>query len=403
MKRHILNIAILLFVSHSIIGQSWLSPWENRQSLSITNYNYLEMTDYQTRLEIEYTDGMQADFSDLRFTNSSGNTTLPYWIEHFNPGVKAVVWVKVDYIVEFGTADFFLYYSNPAATSASDPNSTFIFYDDFDNDTGWNDIGSTPSTGLTMLDSVTSVIQKYDECGSDGAWKSLGDTISSFKFITRDFMPADSDTDCTINEYGIETADFKGVNLRRDGMDTGSGSEYGLELRDGDSTSQIITDIVDQPVGKWYRTTLSYAFPCHLNMHTMMFTDDMDVIGNVYGETFSQYEFDRFTMRGGHTYNLDYLAVAKHFCVWPVVVFNPEIETCPQGTLVEFENDLCEEGLGLITINVAGGIAPYTVTWFDGQDSLGSIVMDTIGTMTIDSLNPGNYCFKIVDAEGCVN
>ena len=386
-----------------MLGQAWLSPWENRQSLSITNYNYLAMTDYQTRLEIDYKEGMNANFADIRFTNSTTNDLLPYWIEYYEEGTMAVVWLKVDFIPEFGTKDFYLYYANTSASSGSDPNSTFIFYDDFDEDIGWNDIGSSTSVGLTMLDSITSVAQKYDECGDDGAWKNLGDTISSFKFITRDFMPADSDTDCTVNEYGIETADFKGVNLRRDGMDTGSGSEYGLELRDGNNTSQISTDIVDQPVGNWYRTTLSYAFPCHLNLHTMMFTDDMQVIGNVYGETFNQYEFDRFTMRGGHTYNLDYLAVAKHFCVWPVVVYDPVVETCPQGTLVEFENDLCEEGLGYITINVGGGVAPYTVSWYDGQDSLGSMVLDTVGTMTIDSLSPGNYCFKIVDADGCEN
>ncbi len=361
------------------------------------------MEDFQTRLEIEYKPGMQSDFSDIRFTNSDGSTLLSHWIEYFEENTIAVIWLELDEVPPFGTSDFYMYYINPAAVSSSNPEETFVFYDDFDEDDGWNIIGNDASTAIVMFDTLTSTLQKYDACGSDGAWKSIGDTLSSFKLITRDYMPADTDPSCTINEYGIETADFNGVNLRRDANDTGSGSEYGLELRNGASTNGITTTMVNQPVGNWYRTTLSYAYICHFNLHTMMFTDDMQLVGNVYSETFNTYEFDRFTMRGGHTYHLDYVAVAKHVCVWPVIVFDPIIESCPQGTIVSIEDDLCEEGLGMITISVSGGVPPYQVTWCIDQDSIGSTVMDTVGLMTLDSLVPGNYNFSIIDSEGCEN
>lgn len=361
------------------------------------------MTDFQTRLEILFVEGMQSDFDDLRFTNSDGTTILPHWTEYVEANTKAVIWVKLDEVPSFGTAGFYMYYINASAQSGSSPEETFIYYDDFDEDDGWNIIGESSSTAIVMFDTLTSTLQKFDACGPDGAWKSIGDTISSFKLITRDFMPADTDPSCTINEYGIETADFAGINLRRDANDTGIGTEFGLELRDGNTTSGITTSTVNQPVGNWYRTTLSYAYICHFNLHTMMFSDDMQVVGNVYSETFNTYEFDRFSIRGGHTYNLDYVAVAKHLCVWPVVVFDPEIETCPQGTIVSIEDDYCEEGLGMITISVSGGVAPYEVSWCIDLDSIGSAVMDTVGYMTIDSLTPGNYNFKIVDAEGCEN
>ncbi len=63
--------------------------------------------------------------------------------------------------------------------------------------------------------------------------------------------------------------------------------------------------------------------------------------------------------------------------------------------------DYCEEGLGMITISVSGGVPPYEISWCIDQDSIGSAVMDTSGYMTIDSLSPGNYNF--IDAERCEN
>jgi len=385
----------------TISNANWLSPWANRQLMTVYNYNYLPMIEFQARLEIDYKTGMQSDFSDLRFTNDDNTTQLPYWIEYHESNTRAIVWVQLDSIAPFSAQDFYMYYANDAATPGSNPEATFVFYDDFDEDTGFNDIGA-PSTAIVMFDSLTSTLQKYDECGG-GAWKSIGDTLSSFKLITREYMPAGSPDECTTLEYGVETTDFQGINLIRDGMDEGTDTPFGLGIRDGSSTSGVITSPADQPPGAWYRTSLSYAYVCHFNLHAMMFSDSMEVLGNVYGETYTPYEFDRFTMRGGNTYHMDYVAVAKHMCVWPVVNFSEEIETCPQGTLVEFQSDLCEEGLGEITINVAGGVAPYTINWYMDQDSLGSITMDTTGHLTIDSLSAGSYSFKIVDSEGCEN
>lgn len=361
------------------------------------------MVDFQTRIEIAYKPGMQDDFDDLRFTNVNNSAPLPYWIEYYEEATRAVVWLKTDSIPAFSSTDYYIYYANANADIGSNPSETFIYYDDFDEDNGLNDIGSNTSTGTVMYDSLTSTLQKYDGCGDDGSWISIGDTITSFKLITREFMPADTDTSCTLIEYGIESSTFEGINLRRQALDPGTGTEFGLELRNNLTVSDISTTIIDQPAGNWYRSSLSYSFYCHFNIHAMMFTDDMQIAGNVYSESFNTYDFDRFTMRGGHTYNLDYIAVAKHLCVWPISVFNNEIETCPQGTLVEYQHDRCEEGLGEITIQVSGGVAPYVVTWYDGQDSLGSIIMDTIGQVTIDSLSAGDYCFKVVDAEGCEN
>ncbi len=403
MEKHLKYITLFIFISYSLSSQSWLGPWENRQSISAFNYNYVNLESYQTRFDITYMEGMSPTFDDIRFTNSTGNEVLSHWLEYYEEGSKAVFWVKLDSISAFGSGDFFMYYGNPSATSTSDPNATFIFFDDFEEDSGWNVIGADTSTTIMDMDSTTSTIQKFDACGYEGSWKSLGTNISNFKLITRDFMPIDTEDECTVNEYGVETDAFSGFNLRREANGTGSPTEFGLEKRDDQSTSGVTTSMFDQPAGNWYRTTVSYCHICHFNLHATIQSDSMSLIGEVYSANYETYNFSRFTIRGGHTYHLDYIAVGQNLCIEPVLVFDPIIESCPVGTLVEFANDLCEEGLGEITLSISGGIAPYILNWYNGQDSLGTMTIDSAGTVTIDSLSAGDYCFKIIDAEGCEN
>lgn len=403
MEKHFKYIALLIFITHSLSGQSWLGPWENRQLISVVNYNYVAVEDYQTRFDISFQEGMSPTFDDIRFTNASGVQVLPHWIEYFEEGKSATFWVKIDFIADFGSGEFYMYYGNTSATPVSDPEATFIFYDDFEEDSGWNVIGSDTSTTIMNMDSTTSTIQKYDACGYEGSWKSLGDTITNFKLITRDFMPLDSEDECTVNEYGVETSDFVGFNLRRDANGTGTPTEFGLAKRIDQSTSGATTSLFDQPAGIWYRTTVSYCHICHFNLHATIQSDSMSMIGEVYSANYETYDFSRFTIRGGHTYHLDYIAVGKNLCIEPVIVYNPIIETCPVGTLVEFANDLCDEGLGEITLNISGGIAPYILKWYNGQDSLGMMTIAAPGVVILDSLSAGEYCFKIIDAEGCEN
>lgn len=71
------------------------------------------------------------DFSDIRFTLDN-TTNLSYWIEDRTTGK---IWVNVA-----GNGVLNLYYGNPSASSVSDGESTFEFFEDFSN----ADIGSNP-------------------------------------------------------------------------------------------------------------------------------------------------------------------------------------------------------------------------------------------------------------------
>jgi hypothetical protein len=72
-----------------------------------------------------YANKIKADYSDVRFTASGGKTELPYWQES-----DGKFWVKVTSL-PIGISELYMYYGNVSATSTSNGNNTFTFFDDF--------------------------------------------------------------------------------------------------------------------------------------------------------------------------------------------------------------------------------------------------------------------------------
>jgi len=114
----------------------WYNPsWIKRKAVTIDNtLNPNDLTGYQVQVNVEYDSDMIADFSDLRFTDSDGQTLIPYWVESYVPSDSAVVWVKVPAILASSTKTIYMYYGNPSATSESNPDDTFDLFLDFTRD-----------------------------------------------------------------------------------------------------------------------------------------------------------------------------------------------------------------------------------------------------------------------------
>ena len=101
------------------------------------------LSNYQMQLTLHYGNGTnsggdiylggncQTDFYDVRFTKADGVSLLDYWMEKVNAGVNATVWVEFDTISTSGT-DFYIYYGNSSASSASNGSATFIIFDDLE-------------------------------------------------------------------------------------------------------------------------------------------------------------------------------------------------------------------------------------------------------------------------------
>jgi len=124
---------------------AWLEGWTYRKSHEIIGSSYGDLTDYPVRVVVHYGSGAdngehvylngkcRSDFGDIRFTDSDGETELPYWMEKKVDGGYAIFWVKIPFIpASPDTAAIYIYYGNPSATTTSDGEAVFMFFDGFD-------------------------------------------------------------------------------------------------------------------------------------------------------------------------------------------------------------------------------------------------------------------------------
>ena len=132
-------------------SNEWMDDdWSYRKRITITNPNSSDLTNYPVRLEIAYESDMQSDYDDLRFTDSSGTTTIPYYIED-TTSATATVWAKVPTLTGSANTNIFIYYGNSFAANAESGSNTFIVIDDFED----NDI-TDYSGDTTLFDANTS-------------------------------------------------------------------------------------------------------------------------------------------------------------------------------------------------------------------------------------------------------
>ncbi|MBE8539849.1 DUF2341 domain-containing protein [Geoglobus acetivorans] len=130
-------------ISLSVINltRAWhLNGWAYRVPIYTQENSGQALSDYQILVTLGPSFNWSATNSggsDVRFTDIAGNE-LPYWIEEWNPGVSAKIWVKIPSLNAGENKTIYMYYGNSAAVSKSDGNSVFVFFDDFNTDTSSN-------------------------------------------------------------------------------------------------------------------------------------------------------------------------------------------------------------------------------------------------------------------------
>ena len=107
---------------------------------------------------------VNSDGSDIRFTDIYGTTLQDYWVESWNNTGTSSIWVEVR---ESGTSMIYMYYGNNNATSASNGDNTFEFFDDFgggsvDTDKWQLDLDSGASASI-----VDGALRLYASSSSD--------------------------------------------------------------------------------------------------------------------------------------------------------------------------------------------------------------------------------------------
>lgn len=114
--------------------------------------------DYQIQIQLtpanfDYSKA-NLDGSDLRFYSPSGSP-LSYWIETWNTTGTSTVWVKVP---TAGTSTIIMHYGDSMASSESNGEATFLFFDDFSgtslNTTKWTDRSDKTHSSITIANSI---------------------------------------------------------------------------------------------------------------------------------------------------------------------------------------------------------------------------------------------------------
>ncbi|MHA1936145.1 MAG: DUF2341 domain-containing protein [Candidatus Thorarchaeota archaeon] len=174
------------YPEHKYTPAQWLSGYDYRKSHAITGESSVG-TNYQVKVIVHYGSGTdsgenvyldshcQTDFDDIRFASSDETTLLDYWREVYTNGDQAVFWVEISENLD-STKSIFIYYGNVGASSASDGDATFIFFDDFSSGTiSWAERWASNDQGAFSVESGT---------------------------VRCDVSPSDADFLRTLNSYG---------------------------------------------------------------------------------------------------------------------------------------------------------------------------------------------------------
>lgn len=117
---------ILLFICIAGLVNGWAQPagWSHTQPLTVTENSGSNVYNYQLKITFDSQSLivmglMQPTCDDLRFGTLCDQANLNYWIESGINTPITTVWVKIDTLLANQTQNFYMFFGNPSATSAS--------------------------------------------------------------------------------------------------------------------------------------------------------------------------------------------------------------------------------------------------------------------------------------------
>ncbi len=152
---------VSLIPSTKNVSSGWCSAlldWDYRIAITLTNPDPTPLTDIQIPIFINTASligagKMQASGADIRFVDNTCGL-LPYYIESGINTTTTKIWVRVPSIPANSSVTIYMYYGNPTVGSASDPNATFHFWEDFNALTKWS---ALPGTAYSLSGGILTV------------------------------------------------------------------------------------------------------------------------------------------------------------------------------------------------------------------------------------------------------
>ena len=120
-----------------VSSAGWLDPdWAYRSPVTVTELSGRDVVDYSVQITVDTaflvaTGRLEADGSDLRFTDAASAAVLGHWVESGINTPSTLIWVRVPTIAANGTADLWMYHGNSTAVDSSDKSAAMLWWDDF--------------------------------------------------------------------------------------------------------------------------------------------------------------------------------------------------------------------------------------------------------------------------------
>lgn len=128
----ILFIGMVLILSMSL-ATTVSADWTKKAAIHIDNTGGGSLSYYQVGLNITYDSDMKTDFSDIRIKNEVTELFMPYWVEDKSNSNWCKLWFNASSIPasSWCNSTYYLYYGDSSASSASNGENTFEFFDAF--------------------------------------------------------------------------------------------------------------------------------------------------------------------------------------------------------------------------------------------------------------------------------
>lgn len=179
----------------------WNGTFAYKKKITLTENSGTNLYNFTKNFMIPYNSHMGSpSFKDMKFTDSSENVELKYWIEGKNDSSMVSVWVKIPTLLASSGTDIYMYYGNTSyVTDRSNISQAFLFGDDFEDGvmTNWDTTAGFVEKSGYLKDvsglgtQIQSTYQGYNV--TRGILEtSMGSQLSSQRWVTVQFQKYES-------------------------------------------------------------------------------------------------------------------------------------------------------------------------------------------------------------------
>ncbi|MEZ4775507.1 MAG: DUF2341 domain-containing protein [Bacteroidia bacterium] len=208
MKKYLV-ILFSIFIFSNLYSQNCLTGWAYYKEITFDNSAGTNtLTDIQLRVEVNtaelFSQGkVRSDLGDLRVVFPDC-TPVPFYFDSAATSSENTLWLRVPQVIAQQNLVLRLYYGNPNATSEASGDDTFLFFDDFSEDSvdmnKWQPVGEYAT--LDIIDGALRYSSTYSQA-TGARFKYLRSAAVFSESVWMDFRINQANS----QEFGFSSAD----------------------------------------------------------------------------------------------------------------------------------------------------------------------------------------------------